>query len=121
MDSNVGAVVVRRFHEVGGGTNRVSGHLGQFLSSKFSISVWGVDPSSDGGAAQPYLYENLVSNILPVQETTDVVCIPVKLLTQSHGDGILQLGTPHLQYIGKFLGLGIETVCEVGDGSLQPL
>ena len=121
MDSNVGAVVVRRFHEVGGGANRVSGHLGQFLGSKFGISVWGVDPSADGGAAQVDLYEKIASDIKPVQFSTDVVRVPVKLLTQSHGDGILQLGAPHLQHIGKFFSLGIETVCEIGDSPLQPL
>ena len=121
MDSNVGTVVVGRFHEVDGRANRVPGHLGQLLCGKFGISVWGVDPSADGGAAQVDLYEKIASDIKPVQFSTDVVRVPVKLLTQSHGDSILQLGASHLQHIGKLLGLGIETICKVGDGLFQPL
>ena len=82
---------------------RLLGKNGTDLAGKLRI---GVDPRTDGRSADRQFQQPFQPQLHPKDPVRDLGGIAGKFLAQSYRGGVLQMGAPDLDDVGKFLGLG---------------
>jgi hypothetical protein len=107
------AGVLGGLHQVGGQGQRDSGQLPQVPDGPGAESRVGVEPGSDGGAAQVDLGQHGADPGQPVDVLAERHRPGGQLLAQGHGYGVLQLGAAHLDDVPEPVCLDLADLLQV--------
>ena len=99
--------------KVGGGDELLTCEFCQIGRAKGSETGLGVKACTDSGTT----HINLIKKIHIPLKVSDFLLkvggVCVELLTGGHRDGVLKLGTAHLDYILEFLAFGLERTDQI--------
>ena len=117
--AHVCACVRGRFHEVRSFLELVARELGETDGAQFRKARNGVEAGSDGGPAHIDFRQEDGVALEVCNLFLKVVGEGVEFLAGGHGDCVLELGAPHLDYVLELLALGAEGVDELLERSLE--
>ena len=119
MDHHIGAAVRGRFNQILRWHHRQIADFRQTLNRQMLIAFRRIEAGADGGRAQVHFQQQFSSAQnafgLFIQQHAE----GVKLLTEGHWHGILQLGTAHFQDSLEFIGFVLEAFGQLADAIKQ--
>ena len=101
-----GPGIGRGLDQIGRLDQRQTRDLGQHLADKGGVGRHGVDARTDGRGPHVDFHQKLAAFLQAVHVLAHGHGPGRKLLAQSHGHGVLELGAAHLEDIGELLTLG---------------
>mmetsp|Transcript_112206 Transcript_112206/g.318133 ORF Transcript_112206/g.318133 Transcript_112206/m.318133 type:complete len:361 (+) Transcript_112206:454-1536(+) len=110
-----GAHAGARLDEIVVQDHRKAGHVPQLLDDHLREVLVRRDACADRSAAQVGGGEFADSTLDALQVIANRGAVGVELLAQRHGHGILELGSAHLDYVGKLSALLEEGAAQLGN------
>mmetsp|Transcript_112205 Transcript_112205/g.318129 ORF Transcript_112205/g.318129 Transcript_112205/m.318129 type:complete len:361 (+) Transcript_112205:454-1536(+) len=95
--------------------HRETGNFSQLLDNHLREVLVRCDASTDRSAAQVSAGELAYGTLDALQVIANRGAVGVELLAQRHGHGILELGSAHLDYVGKLSALLEEGAAQLGN------
>ena len=106
VHGDVGTRIARGLQQVLRSPNIQTGDLTQVLNNGALVVGRGVESCTDRGGTEVHLQEQRGIVAKPIDLLLKKNGEGLELLTQAHGDGVLELGAPHLQDVDELSSLG---------------